>query len=452
MQKPILSVAQDARRGGWWRVILLMCVATDLSVAEPPVLPPSQAVSSSRQFIVYADSPLRASAVCAFAEGVKRAWARELQVSPDVCVTPVVMVVSRREHPGDETTRNVSIDVAMTSGRPTYRVQCVEPPLLTEDALMPVLARAFNADLVRAGEADPRMATKALAGVPWWMSTGLADTMAGDTEGLRGWVKKSLDAGRVLTVADILGSDTMPGMAVDRERYRAHAWLLTQSLLGLPGGPGKFASYMRVMVSGATWDQAVREVYGAQFADRVTMEKWWALQVVYRSSAISARNLTRDETVTRLDDINRLVMLRLDDMDREVGRFTVSIEDWWRYHDAGWFKPMLSERMAQLTLLRSQGHPLYEPVMARYAEALNWLFKGNINRFRRAQRGASTARAQVDRWFDEINRHMDTVEQSELPGTSDNLFRGFFDALREFDDDEKHRRDPVGDYLDRFDH
>lgn len=452
MQMPTLSVARDRMRSGWWCVILSMCVASCVSSAATPALPPSQAVSSSRQFIVYADTPLQASAVCAFAEGVKRSWARELQVSPDASVTPVLILMSHREQPSESGPVGPMIESAMTAGGPVYRIQIYEPPRMTEEGLMLMIVRAFNADLARTGQADARVLQQALDGVPWWMNRGLSDVIAGDAEAMRGWVIKSLDAGQPLTVSDILGSDKLTDMAVDRERHRAHAWLMTQSLLGLTDGPRRFAVCMRAMASGVPWERAVMDAFGAQFRDRVAMEKWWAVQVAYRSTTISARNLTREETIRRLKDILVLIMLRLDDADQEIGRFPVPIEDWWRYHDAGWFKSMLSERMARLTLLRNQGHPLYEPVVAQYVEALNWLVKGNITRFRRAQRAATTTRDQVDQWFDRITHHLDAVEQSGLPAVSDNLFRGFFDALREFEKDGAIRRDPVADHLDRFDH
>jgi hypothetical protein len=412
--------------------------------------PPSQATSASRQFVVACDSPLRASSICAFAERVKRSWAREFQVS-EKWRTRVVVVVQPGGERAGEGGRNVRIEAINSAMGPFYRIVCQEPPTLDDQALMPLIVRALCADLVQEEPRNFQSATRSLEAVPWWMISGLTDLIGEQDSIMRPWIHKSLVAGHQLPAGTVMAREALPSLPVDHERYRAHAWLLTHGLLSLSDGPQRFVAFMGELTKGTPWEKALVAMYPTEFPDRTALEKWWALLLVSRSSAMEARSLTFEETGQQLDSILGMTLLFRDDHDQVVDRSTVGVADWWRYNDELWLKPVLTERVAQLTLLRSQGHPLFEPVLARYIESLQWLYAESTTRFGRVLRKAQAERSEIAAQYRAIQRHLDAFEQTTPDAAQPPSYRGYFETLQKIDGLENKRRNPISDYLDRFD-
>ena len=50
-----------------------------------------------------------------------------------------------------------------------------------------------------------------------------------------------------------------------------------------------------------------------------------------------------------------------------------------------------------------------------------------------------------------ITAALDIAEATYASGTSSNVWQGYFRTLEKLEDFARHRRDPIGDYLDKFD-
>jgi len=62
----------------------------------------------------------------------------------------------------------------------------------------------------------------------------------------------------------------------------------------------------------------------------------------------------------------------------------VTINKLRQYEDAAWFKDVAKLKIDRLGALRGQAHPLYQPVLDKYIDAVTWLYRGSESRFRRS--------------------------------------------------------------------
>jgi len=113
---------------------------------------------------------------------------------------------------------------------------------------------------------------------------------------------------------------------------------------------------------------------------------------------------------------------------------------------------VLEKKMDRLAELRSQAHPLYQPVIDDYIEAVSWLRRQSTVRFRRAVRKADAARLVAEKQSRAIAAYMDQAERVYAPEEFSRMFAGYFRTLDQVQklDDERHN--PISDYLDKFDH
>ncbi len=420
--------------------------------SDPDAEPRTRAISSSRQFVAYADTPLAASALCVFAERVRNSWADLLQDS-DKWKSPIIILAQppgRQPGMAKAEEQPVRLEIFHTAFGFKLQVSCVEPPSLNEDVLLRGIVEALCAEFMlrRATGSAPVTPQP----VPLWLVAGLSASIRGQPEILRPWVRQSVQAGNVINALDLLQSPRWPSQAVERERFEAHAWLLTEGLLTRAQGTEKLRRYLQTVATGLTAEAAFDPVYGTEFPTHEQLEKWWALQLVYRARLISPECLSTAETAAQLESLLLVRLLEKNEQGELTSARDEPLSDLWRHLNASWFKPLLNERLAQLQLLRSHGHPLYDHAITRYAEAVLALRHGTqINRFRRGMRMAAAEHARADERARAISEHLDRVERIVSPVGPDELFRGYFDALREIEQQDRLRQNPIDDYLNRFD-
>jgi len=130
----------------------------------------------------------------------------------------------------------------------------------------------------------------------------------------------------------------------------------------------------------------------------------------------------------------------------------VAIGNLWRYVDAIWLKDVLKFKINRLEVLRGQAHPLYQPVVDKYIEAVIWLHRGSVSHFRRVVSGAEAARAAAEEQSRRMAACMDQAERVNTPEELTKVFTGYFQTLDQFEKFDTERRSPISDYLDKFDH
>jgi hypothetical protein len=93
----------------------------------------SSTLSASRQFAAYAENPLLPSALCVYAERVKREWLRRMDAA-DNWRDPILLVVRTRET-AQTNFPPVSMAVFQTDAHLKYQIRCLVPPPLDEAEL-----------------------------------------------------------------------------------------------------------------------------------------------------------------------------------------------------------------------------------------------------------------------------------------------------------------------------
>jgi hypothetical protein len=85
-------------------------------------------------------------------------------------------------------------------------------------------------------------------------------------------------------------------------------------------------------------------------------------------------------------------------------------------------------------------------------EALVWLQRGSVTRFRRGVSRAEATRALADKQARGIASYLDEAERIYATEPLTNTFRGYFETLDQLQKLDNERRSPISDYLDKFDH
>jgi hypothetical protein len=387
--------------------------------------------SASHQFTVEAPAPVASAALCAFAERLKHEWLQQLDLA-DSWRDPIFLIVRDRDA-GTTNAPVMAADMYLFESQLRYRLTCVVPPAPDDAALGAAIIELLCAELANHDQPHERGKPYIGAPIPVWLSEGLAQSVLGRPDQLLTVVRRSAIGSRPQTAMELMRLTALPGDAADRTLYRASAWLLTESLLRLPDGRRKLARLLTE--SGATkiFARAFTNVYGDDFPDTAMLEKWWSLQQARTRETTVAQNFTPDETARRLDAL--------------LGE---KFDQLWRRYDEPTLKPVLQEKLAGLQNLHASAHPLYRPVIAKYAEAVAQLLDTKLNRFRRAAAEAGQLRAAVERQMGDIREALDRAEHKYVPAGT-NEFAGFFHELDRLEKLDQQRHNPISDYLDQFD-
>jgi len=415
-----------------WRTLSAIAALTVAAAHAGTNAPLRSATSGTGQFTAYAPGPVLPAALCVFAEHLNHHWRDSLAIT-DRGHDPIILVL--RDQIATNAPANVTLNIIQIGPVLKYEIGCRLSPPPDEPTLAAAVIEALCLELAnRDRPANPAMPWHS-AQIPLWLIRGLAGTLADRNDWLQNVARRSATAARPPAARDLLRATVLPVDEVDRDLFLANTWLLTDSLLRLPGGPGKLRQFLSEL---RTADNAFAKVYQSDFPDDLALEKWWSLVQARLVTVIVPQDLTAGETAQRLDALL-------------VFAGGVPFTDLSRQFDAAWLKRDLPGRINELAVLLSRAHPLYRPVLAAYIDAGHQLVDGNISRYRRAVASAEELRLAVHRQTLTISAALDIAEATYASGVSSNVWQGYFRTIEQLEDFERHRHDPIGDYLDKFD-
>jgi hypothetical protein len=440
----------NALRSGAWLAAAIAAVTQSMAAGSTPTNAVVSTVSASRQFVGYAADRLLPSTLCAYAERIKREWLRRMDLS-DNWRDPIVLFVQTRQ-PGQSDTPPVSMAVFQTDEHLEYRIRCVVPPPIDEDELSRTLVDALCLEWSSREQVPERGKPYHVPNIPLWLSEGLAASVAGHYEPLLSVSKRSVTGGRPQQAGALLEVKTLPDGTMDRQLFRANSWMFVEGLLGLHNGPQKMRSFLSELGAEKVVSNAFWKVYQGDFANSVALEKWWSLELVGRASMSVAQDLSADDTERDLAAILGTKLSSTGGRRGMPGDIEIAVDDLWRYEGAPWLMNVLKLKIDRVGALRGVAHPLYLPVLDQYMEALVWLQRGSVTRFRRALSRAQATRAGADKKSHGITAYLNQAERVYAPEALTNGFRGYFQTLDQQEKLESERHSPISDYLDRFDH
>jgi hypothetical protein len=447
----LLALTMDVRRLMKFLVVSALLsgslAASPKASAIAETNAPICTISTSHQFVAYAHDRLLSSALCVYAEGVKRQWLRRMNLA-DQWRDPIVLVVDNRE-PSQTEAPPISWETFQTDRHLKYQIYLCASPL-DEAALLSAIVDRLCAEWANRAQATVHGQEYIVPVMPLWLVQGLAASIHGRTDALLSAVRRSVAAGRPVRASELLDARVLPSNPAERTLYQANAWVFTESLLTLPGGAEKLQRFLADLGSQKSASRAFWSVYRRDFPRDLTMEKWWSLQRVNRASVARAENLTAEDTEKRLDAI-LMTKLGATNGRRGMPDTDTPLDQLWRYSDASWLKDLLKLKSDQLGLLRGQAHPFFEPAIDRYIEAINWLLQQNTVRFRRSVAKAAAARAVAERQTQATSAYLDKAERTYTPEELSKPLTGYLNTLNRFQDLDQQRRNPISDHLDQFD-
>jgi hypothetical protein len=441
----------NALRSGAWLAAAIAAVTQSVTATgSDPTNAVVSTVSASRQFVSYASDRLLASTLCAYAERLKREWLRRMDVT-DNWRDPIVLFVQNRQ-PGQGDAPPVSMAVFQTDEHLEYRIRCLVPPPIDQEELSRTVVDALCLEWADREQLTERGKPYIVPNIPLWLVEGLAASVSGRDEPLLSVSKRSVTGGRPQQARDLLETKLLPDEAIDRQLFRADAWIFVDGLFGLHNGSRKMRSFLSELGAEKVASNAFWKVYQGDFASTTALEKWWSLEVVGRASMSVAQDLSAEDTER---DLAAILATRLSSTGgrRGVpGDIEIAVGDLWRYEGVPWLQDVLKLKIDRVGALRGVAHPLYLPVLDQYMEALAWLQQGRVARFRRALSRAQAMRAGADRKSHGITAYLDQAERIYAPEALTNAFRGYFRTLDQLEKLESKRHSPISDYLDKFDH
>ena len=420
-----MSIGQWLRIGCVFQLALASWAGTNDPLAK--------ASSVSQQFVAYAPGPTLPDALCFFAERIKHTWLEQLEAS-DTWRNPIVLVL-RVAPPGPPTNSAFALGVFQVGPILKYEISGWVPPTPDEAALTAAVIEALCLEVANRGR--PAGAQRwTSAQIPLWLIHGLAGTLQEDNEWLLTVARRSATALRPPAASALLHQAELPADAVARDLFLADAWLLTESLLRLPDGGKKL--YRLLTELRGTNDPFAR-VYRSEFPDPVALEKWWSLVLARCATTVTPQDLTARATAQQLGAL--LIMA-----DGQP------FNDLYRQADQPALRRAVAQRVEELEQLRSRAHPLYRAALAAYVEAGRWLADEKISRYRRTVARADQLRQEARRQTEAISVTLDWAEQKYPAGSSSaNVWQGFFQTIEQLESFKREHRDPIGDYLDKFD-
>ena len=415
----------------------------------PPWARAAHTTSVSQQFIVSAPDPLVASAVCVLAERVKRAWLGRLKLADD-WRDPIV-ILFRERTASESDAPSIRFDTIQTDAHLRYQIRCLMSPPLSESALVEAIIEALCAELANRAQPTSLATPYIVAPIPLWLVQGFLQSFQGRSDILVAVARRSVNAGRPLTAAQLLNVTMLPSDPAERELFRANAWMFTDGLLSVTDGPRKMQRFMADLGTTKSVAVAIDSAYGPDFAKEAALEKWWSVQQARRVATTVPRSLFAEETMRRLDEILLTMLVQTPAGDSGPVETQVALGQLWLHYEQPWLKPILMGKLNALEALRSHAHPMYREVIEAYITAINALLNQQLNRFQRAVRHAQHLRANADDRARQIRECLDAVEKSYVPEQERSALVSYVQTLENMQSVEQRRRSPISDYLDQFD-
>lgn len=428
------------QHSGWWRVALIVLVVALASNAPGQTNTASRlVVNSAGQFTVHTPDAVWSSVLCVLATQVKREWLRRLEL-PDKWRDPIVLVLAERPATA-ASVPGMWQETFRSELHLKFQIQLRFPPALEQTQVVSVLVEALCREYANRAREFPRQPPFAITETLPWLTEGLAQSIAGDPEQLLPVLRRSVNGGCPPSAQDLMSARSVPSEPGDRLRFHAHAWALVEGLLSLPKGSEKLCQLI-------CQPEMLAEIYRWQFQDDAAREKWWSLLLAERAAVMQAEDRTAAETSRQIAEIlPSKLQMRLPDA---VAEAPVAFANLGRYTDKDWLMPLVRDKLARLASLRGMAHPSYSEAIDRYIAALECLTPRQVSRFPNETKRAQRAHAAADEQTRKLSAYVDQVERTHTPPDRAAV-RQQLKVFQVIQETNILRRDPISDYVDKFD-
>jgi hypothetical protein len=263
------------------------------------------------------------------------------------------------------------------------------------------------------------------AELPAWVTEGMAEQLLhsfgpklvidrapnaweASTRDMNLWTRETLRTNGSPSFEDVTTAAVPPHKSAAENLYLASAHLLVHTLLEMPNGRQRFATFLQLLPRTWNWQVAFMQAYG--FQRMLDVEKWWSLTLIEFTTRDQRQAWSVETSARRLDELlqtrveyrngtNTLPELRLVDLKSVLQKSDSALE-----------QQAIEEKISQLNYTT--------PYMAPQVGALAIAYKKTLETFLQRRNGSevrtglrSTPEAQRQELIDETIRRVSALDQ-----------------------------------------
>mgnify|MGYP001209317893 CR=1 FL=1 len=389
-------------------IAFLLPIATTFGAALEM---PRRSVSSSEQFVVYADSGPTRSKIAIRAEDLKKEFLDLLQVKENPWKVPIILNIgapppNKKRPPksqfgvyeGDAETAKIQIDVFDLSHLDSSDF---DAQILTAVALE------------YAYRNTPILAGRSFEMPPPWLAEGVLERLQAKRGGVKASLYSSLLAGgKTPKLESFLDTDPARLDPTSRAIYRAQSAAFIEALLDLPEGRKGLREFLSAprKARGALND--LPAAFPSLQNDREQLGRKWLLAIARASASNRVDPLSTRETATQLAEILDVKPLP-DPKHPEVAAMSgpYALETIARSQGGPFILAQTADSLLRLSI---RAHPLYKPVVDEYLSIVRELAARPKRRVDKRISAAEQMRAALTQQTTEMNDYIDWVEATQL--------------------------------------
>lgn len=428
-------------------VVWMLTIFTLWSAVGWAVELPGRSISSSGQFIIYAESPLLRMSASSAAEQTreslsrlfkerKRAW--ELPVVVSLKPRPVGMIgLSPAEIRAVQTVQGIRIEIKVHTGPSPVPVDFhrrIVHALLLERAL-----RGQGATL-----------PAKMADVPIWLTLGLAE-LTSSAPLPSSLYAGLLESGNIPELDVFVTNPPAPNDAsMDATIYRAYAAALVSAILSQPGGLDRFDTLVSdAVLNPSPGGLASLEPVFEQGGGIEPFSRQWVLALAYLGRTDASQGLATEHSVKKLREaLNWPIYLPQEKADEEK---SIPLREVVGHVKSRSVKNQLRETSAKLVADTATANPIVAPLYSELAVLCQALADGKAKNPELTLERIETTLDEINNLAAEITDHINWLEATQVKPT-ENPFTSYF-LLAESLSATKNQRpprggDPIAAYLD----
>ncbi len=430
-----------------WAALLcawLYLLHADLQAVELP----DRSISSSGQFIIYAEAPLLRISASSAAEQARESLNRLLKERGRNWELPVV--VTLRPRPVEAA---VGVPAEVRAVQTVQGIR-IEVNIWTGPSPVPVdfHRRIIHALLLeRALRGQGATLPAKMADVPVWLSLGLAE-LTSTTSLPRPVYTGLLESGNIPELDVFVTNPPAPQDAsTDATLYRAYAAALVSSVLSQPEGQQRLDQLISDTVlnpspGGLASLEPVFEASGGIEPFR----KKWALALAVLGRADASKALTVEASTARLREALQWPIY-LPGANQQGHDETIPLREAAAHASSRSVKKQLREASAKLIAEAATANPIVAPLYGQLAGFCSTLANGKAKKPEIVIARIETTLEEISALATQITDHINWVEATQVR-PDDNPFENYFRMAQSLSREQKRQPprggDPVASYLD----
>lgn len=372
---------------------------------------PQRSLSSSEQFVVYANSATTRSKTAMKAEDLKREFLDLLQVRENKWKTPIILNLGapppNAKHPppfqfgvyeADAEKAKIQIDVFDLD---YLKGADFETQIVTAVALE------------YAYRETPILAGRSYEMPPPWFVEGMLERFRSKQGGMKASIYSSLLAGGKPPRLDVfLETDPARLDPTSRALYRAEAAALVEAILDLPEGRNGLRQFLSTPRKSRGSVNDLLAAFPSLENNRETLSRKWILAIARASASNRVDPFSIRETAGQLAEVLDVKPLP-DPKNPEVAAMSgpYALETIARSQSGKFILAQMNDNLLRLSI---RAHPLYKPLVDEYLAIVRDLVAKPKRRVDKRVAAAEEMRAALAAQTTEMSDYLDWVEATQL--------------------------------------